>query len=64
MSRTLVVASTLLASLLCSACISISPDMKNPASHAAELARMSEQAVKTCGEGKVKEVSAKSFSCQ
>ncbi len=64
MSRTLAATSALVASLLCSACISISPDVKSPASHAAELARMGEQAVKTCGEGQVKEVSAKSFACK
>lgn len=64
MSRFLSVSLALLAAAASSACISISPDMKDPTKHATELARMSEQAVKTCGEGKVKEVSAKSFSCQ
>ncbi|RVT87624.1 hypothetical protein [Inhella crocodyli] len=64
MTRPLAWTTALAAAFFCTACISISPEVKSPASQAAELARMSEQAVKTCGEGKVKEVSAKSFSCQ
>lgn len=64
MPRFISVSLALLVAAASSACISISPDMKDPNRHATELARMSEQAVKTCGEGKVKEVSAKSFSCQ
>jgi hypothetical protein len=64
MSRTIACISATAAALLCTACISISPEVKNPASQAAELARMGEQAVKTCGEGKVKEVGVKSFTCQ
>lgn len=63
MSRPLALSVALLAALASSACISISPELKNQA-HAEELTRMSAQALKTCGEGQVREVSAKSFSCK
>ncbi len=51
------------AALLCSACV-ITPGRTVHVNESAELARMSEQALKTCGEGQVKEVSAKAFSCK
>jgi hypothetical protein len=47
------------AALLCSACV-IAPNTANNA----DLNKMSEQALQTCGAGNVKEVSAKSFSCK
>jgi hypothetical protein len=53
---------TLGAALLNSACV-ITPGTVR-VGDATELARMSEQALKTCGEGQVKEVSAKSYSCK
>lgn len=59
MSRFIAVSLALLAAAASSACISIS----DPGA-AAELARMSDQAKKTCGDGNVKEVSTKSFSCK
>lgn len=64
MPRVITISLVLLAAAASSACISISPDLKDPGNHAAQLARMSEQALKTCGEGNVKEVSAKAFACK
>ena len=45
--------------LLCSACV-IAPNTNS----AADIGKMGEQAVQTCGAGNVREVSAKSFSCK
>lgn len=51
------------ASLLSAACV-FAPPSSVRVNDSAELARMSEQALKTCGEGQVKEVSARSFTCK
>jgi len=53
----------LAAAVLCSACV-IAPPSSNRVADSAEIAKMGEQAVLTCGAGMVKEVSAKSFSCK
>lgn len=53
------IAAVIGAAMLCSACV-IAPNTANNA----DLNKMSEQAVQTCGAGFVKEVSAKSFSCK
>ena len=50
------------AALLCSACVFAPPI--NARADSAEIAKLSEQAVITCGAGQVKEVNAKSFSCK
>lgn len=63
MNRIATLSLTLAAALISTACV-ITPGGTVRVSDAAELARMSEQALKTCGEGQVKEVSAKSFSCK
>lgn len=52
-------AAAVAAALLCSACV-IAPNTANNA----DVNKMSEQAVQTCGAGNVKEVSAKSFTCK
>lgn len=48
---------------LCSACVVLPPNARM-STDSAELAKMSEQALATCGAGNVKEVSTKSFSCK
>ena len=48
-------------SLLCTACISIE---RSATSESADIARMSEEALKVCGTGLVKEVTAKNFTCK
>lgn len=63
MNRTAALTLALCASLLSTACV-IAPPSSVRINDSAELARMSEQALKTCGEGQVKEVSARSFSCK
>jgi len=54
---------TLLATVLCSACV-FAPPSNVRVADSAEVAKMGEQAVATCGAGQVKEVSAKSFTCK
>jgi hypothetical protein len=54
---------SLLLAALCSACVVLPPNAR-VSTDSAELAKMSEQALATCGAGNVKEVSAKSFSCK
>jgi hypothetical protein len=63
MNRIALLTLALSTSFLTSACV-ITPGGTVRVSDSAELARMSEQALKTCGEGQVKEVSAKSYSCK
>ena len=53
----------LAASSLLSACVFAPPASAFPAESAA-IAKMSEQALATCGTGNVKEVNAKSFTCK
>jgi len=53
----------LVAAVLCSACV-IAPPSNNRVADSAEIAKMSEQALATCGAGFVKEVNAKSFTCK
>ena len=63
MSRIATVIFALLASSLLSACVFAPPASAFPAESAA-IAKMSEQALATCGAGNVKEVNAKSFTCK
>lgn len=63
MTRPTLLVLTLGAALLATGCV-IVPSGTARATDATELARMGEQALKTCGEGQVKEVSARSFSCK
>jgi hypothetical protein len=63
MSRIAAVIFALLASSLLSACVFAPPASAFPAESAA-IAKMSEQALATCGAGNVKEVNAKSFTCK
>lgn len=53
----------LAAAVLCSACV-FAPPSSVRVSDPADMAKMSEQALHTCGAGQVKEVNAKSFSCK
>lgn len=62
MSRALSLTLATIAALLCSACV-IAPERSNQPD-TAQLQIMSDQAIKTCGAGNVKEVNAKSFSCK
>jgi len=50
----------LLTAVLCSACV-IAPT-RGP--DTAEISKMSEQALTTCGAGNVREVNVKSFTCK
>lgn len=52
----------LAAATLLSACVFAPPITTQPDS--AAIAKMSDQAVATCGVGNVKEVNAKSFTCK
>jgi outer membrane biogenesis lipoprotein LolB len=52
----------LTASALLSACVFAPPISTQPDS--AAIAKMSEQALATCGAGNVKEVNSKSFTCK
>ncbi len=63
MTRIAAFALALAASSLLSACVFAPPATAFPAESAA-IAKMSEQAVATCGAGNVKEVNAKSFICK
>ena len=47
---------------LCSACVFAPPVQTR--TDTADMAKISEQAVATCGAGNVREVNAKSFSCK
>ena len=62
MTRFIPFAAALTAAALLSACV-IAPPV-NTVPDTAAIARMSEQALATCGAGNVKEVNAKSFSCK
>lgn len=53
----------LAATVLCSACV-FAPPSNVRVADSAEIAKLSEQALATCGAGQVKEVNAKSFSCK
>ncbi len=48
-------------SLLATACISIE---RSASSDAADITRMGEEAIKVCGAGNVKEVTARNFTCR
>ena len=50
-------------SLLCTACV-IAPNGERVISDRDALTQMSEQAIKTCGAGNVKDVTHKSFTCK
>ncbi len=63
MHRFVAVITVLAASGLLSACVFAPPASAFPAESAA-IAKMSEQALATCGAGNVKEVNAKSFTCK
>ena len=52
----------LAAATLCSACVFAPPIQTRTDS--AEVTKMSEQALATCGAGNVREVNAKSFTCK
>ncbi len=52
----------LAAAALLSACVFAPPS--NYRTDAADVAKMGEQAIATCGAGNVKEVNAKSFTCK
>lgn len=62
MNRFAAVTIALAASSLLSACVFAPPISTQPDSTA--VAKMSEQAITTCGAGNVKEVNAKSFTCK
>lgn len=62
MNRFAAFALALTAAALLSACVFAPPITTQPDS--AAIAKMSEQAVSTCGAGNVREVNAKSFSCK
>jgi len=62
MNRTATLLLATVGALLCSACV-IGPSYPRTPD-AAELERMSDQALKTCGAGNVKEVNSKSFVCK
>lgn len=62
MTRLAPVALALSAAALLSACVFAPPLHSQPDANA--IAKLSEQAVATCGAGNVKEVNAKSFSCK
>ena len=53
----------LAAAILCSACV-FAPPSNVRVADSAEMAKLSEQALATCGAGQVREVNAKSFSCK
>lgn len=53
----------LAAAVLCSACV-FAPPSSTRVVDSAEIAKLSEQAVATCGAGQVREVNAKSFTCK
>lgn len=58
----LTVALALCGAALTTGCV-VAPSTTS-APNASDIARMSEEAVKTCGAGQVREVNAKSFSCK
>lgn len=62
MNRIASFSAILAAAALLSACV-FAPPSVHRADHA-DLAKMSEQALATCGAGNVKEVNAKSFTCK
>ncbi len=62
MTRFATFALALTAALLSSACV-LAPGASR-SSDPSDVARMGEQAIKTCGEGQVKEVNTRSFSCK
>ena len=62
MTRLAPVALVLSAATLLSTCVFAPPLHSQPDANA--IAKLSEQAVATCGAGNVKEVNAKSFSCK
>ncbi|MEO6277883.1 hypothetical protein [Roseateles sp.] len=63
MNRIATVVVALAASSLLSACVFAPPSSAIPAD-TSTIAKLSEQAVVTCGAGNVKEVNAKSFTCK
>jgi hypothetical protein len=62
MNRIAAFTAALTASALLSACVFAPPVTTQP--DTASIAKLSEQAVLTCGAGNVKEVNSKSFSCK
>lgn len=52
----------LVAAALCSGCVFAPPIQTH--TDAAEVTKMSKQALATCGTGNVREVNAKSFTCK
>jgi len=63
MKRIATLATVTLAALLCTACV-IAPNGERVISDREALTQMSEQAIKTCGAGNVKDVTHKSFTCK
>lgn len=62
MNRLANFSAALTAAALLSACVFAPP--VHTSTSTADVAKMGEQAVATCGAGNVKEVNAKSFSCK
>ncbi|MCU7370581.1 hypothetical protein PEC18_06740 [Paucibacter sp. O1-1] len=62
MTRLPTFALALTTALLSTACV-LAPGSSR-SSDPSDVARMGEQAIKTCGEGQVKEVNTRSFSCK
>lgn len=62
MNRFATLALALTAAFLSTACV-LAPGASR-SSDPTDVARMGEQAIKTCGEGQVKEVNTRSFSCK
>ena len=62
MTRLASLATSLAAAALLSACV-FAPPTVHRTDHG-DLAKMSEQALATCGAGNVKEVNTKSFTCK
>jgi hypothetical protein len=63
MNRIASLSASVIAAASLSACIFAPPITRN-VTDAADVTKMSQQAVVTCGAGNVKEVNAKSFTCK
>ncbi|MFG6447964.1 hypothetical protein ACG0Z6_06845 [Roseateles sp. BYS180W] len=62
LTRALSLSAVVATAVLCSACISV--ERQSVVDQEKQLERMTEQAVKACGAGNVKEVSNKGFTCR
>ncbi len=63
MARPAALMMALTAAVLATGCV-FAPPSTVQVSSASDVAKMSEQALATCGAGQVKEVNAKSFTCK